>query len=520
MKILLSVLPFFQDNNFLIPHLGIASISAYIKEKIKNIEIKTIDLRIDKEANSIWGNSTLPNITFKNQYISDIYDLPLIASVIKNYKDNKNIKSILEPNETQVKLWSLERAFLPDFIMDKLKKTNYFALKNLKYFEGYDLVGFSLYTTNIYLSIIMALLIKHSYPKTKIVFGGPQITQSKTSRDLLLLSNIADYVIIGEGEEPFYQLINSILNNEDTKNIIGLKSLSNIHDIDTFSQNMNLEILPVPDYSSINFDLFNPKVIPIYSNRGCPFRCHFCSEHSLFGKKFKRRGPEKVYNDMKILSSKYNIFDFSISDSLINSSNQWLEEFSKVLTQNNAYFNWGGYFRAQLKNDLVKELRETGLSVAILGVESFSQDTLDDMNKKKVNEEIINSIDYLVNNDINTFVNLFVGYPGESENDFLQTFEKTLEFYKKYKKENKLNRFKITIRTFQVRPFSNIYKSLNKFGIETENWLKHFDEKYHPIELKEIFENTLYTFSVKGIDINEVWHRYFLMKQLKNSLNS
>jgi radical SAM superfamily enzyme YgiQ (UPF0313 family) len=214
---------------------------------------------------------------------------------------------------------------------------------------------------------------------------------------------------------------------------------------------MDLESLPVPDYSDINLNLFKPILIPIYSNRGCPFRCHFCSEHSLFGKKFKRRSPERVYHDMKILSEKHNIIDFSISDSLINSSNEWLEEFSKVLNNNKANFNWGGYFRAQLKEDLVKELRQNGLSVSILGVESFSQDTLDDMNKKKVNEEIINSINYLVDNDVNTFVNLFVGYPGETENDFLQTFERSLEFYKKYKKNNKLDKFKITVRSFQVR---------------------------------------------------------------------
>ncbi|GIW22292.1 MAG: hypothetical protein KatS3mg068_1299 [Candidatus Sericytochromatia bacterium] len=66
------------------------------------------------------------------------------------------------------------------------------------------------------------------------------------------------------------------------------------------------------------------------------------------------------------------------------------------------------------------------------------------MNKKKVNQEIINSINYLVDNNVNTFVNLFVGYPGETERDFLETFEQSLEFYKKYKRENKLNKFKIT----------------------------------------------------------------------------
>ncbi|GIW22295.1 MAG: hypothetical protein KatS3mg068_1302 [Candidatus Sericytochromatia bacterium] len=46
MKILLSVLPSFQDNDFLIPHLGNACISAYIKEKIKNIEIRNNRFKI------------------------------------------------------------------------------------------------------------------------------------------------------------------------------------------------------------------------------------------------------------------------------------------------------------------------------------------------------------------------------------------------------------------------------------------------------------------------------------------
>ncbi|GIW22293.1 MAG: hypothetical protein KatS3mg068_1300 [Candidatus Sericytochromatia bacterium] len=145
---------------------------------------------------------------------------------------------------------------------------------------------------------------------------------------MLLLSGIADYVVIGEGEEPFYKIITSIVNNENVDNIIGVKTLSNIYNLDTFSQNMNLEDLPTPDYSDIDLNLFNPKLISVYSNRGCPFRCHFCSEHSLFGKKFKReRALKKFIYDMKILYEKHNINTFSISDSLINSSNQWLEEF-------------------------------------------------------------------------------------------------------------------------------------------------------------------------------------------------
>src|SRR5690606_23276192 len=124
------------------------------------------------------------------------------------------------------------------------------------------------------------------------------------------------------------EALTAIRNGEDINKINGIKTPENFHLPDTFSQNADLETLPVPDFTGTDFSAYNPMVIPIYSNRGCPFRCHFCSEHSLFGKKFKRRSPQRVISDMEELSSRYGLQEFTISDSLINSSEEWLEEFT------------------------------------------------------------------------------------------------------------------------------------------------------------------------------------------------
>lgn len=515
MKVLLSVLPHFQNKSFLVAHLGNACISAYLKEKITDIDVQTLDLRTAEGAEEIWGDSFLPQITFRKDFVSDIYDLPLIASLITQYNKQKSMRSILEPVSDVVFSWSLERDMNPQKVTNVLKKTNNFAMRHIKKFKGYDIVGFSLYTTNLYISIFMALLVKINYPKTKIVFGGPQVTQGDTTREMLIKGNIADYLVIGEGEEPMYQIIQALENNQPTDNIIGVKNKSNFDRLDTFSQTMDLEELPMPNYDGTDFSSFHPFVIPVYSNRGCPFRCHFCSEHSLFGKKFKRRSPERVVNDMKELSKRYGLNWFTIADSLINSSNDWLEKFTEILLKTDEKLFWGGYFRAQLQEDLVKKMKKAGLFSAILGVESFSQNTLDNMNKKKESDEIIDSIHYLVENDIYTFVNLFVGYPGEKQEDFLNTYNMSNQLYDEFADKGKSEFFRITARNFQMRPFSNVYKAYEKFGLTAETWSKHYSEDLFISELKNVFDKTLCSFKVNNVTLDETWIRIRKMKEVR-----
>ncbi|MBC7475511.1 MAG: B12-binding domain-containing radical SAM protein [Candidatus Sericytochromatia bacterium] len=515
MRVLLSVLPSFQNTSFFVAHLGNACIAAYLKKYLPDIQVNTIDLRSDSECKNIWSSSDLPQLTFNKTFVSDIYDLPIIADLINKFEKYHTIRATLEPTPEVISNWALDRSLKTENVINKLTKTNFFALRHLKKFENYDIVGFSLYTTNLYLSILMAILIRLSYPHIKIVFGGPQVTQGETTRELLLKSKVADFLILGEGEQPMLELIQALQQNESVEKIIGIKTLENFSSIDTFSQTANLEELPTPDYLNTDFSLFSPYVVPVYSNRGCPFRCHFCSEHSLFGKKFKRRSPQRVIEDMIELNKRYDIYDFTIADSLINSSDEWLEEFTDILLQKNLDFNWGGYFRAELGKELVEKMSRAGLVSAILGVESFSQQTLNSMNKKKVRQEIIDTINYLVDNNVHSYVNLFVGYPGEKEEDFLVTLDVSNELYEHFRQKNKSEYFRITARNFQMRPFSNVYNSYEKFGLEAESWSSEFMPDYMPENLKNVFDKTLCSFKVKDVSLEDTIHRIIRMKEVR-----
>ncbi|MFN4152080.1 MAG: B12-binding domain-containing radical SAM protein [Candidatus Sericytochromatia bacterium] len=288
-KLLLSMMPSFQSVNLLVPHLGNACIKAYVKEKLPDVIVNTLDLRPYSIDHDIWGPEYTPQITSKNTFVSDIYELPIIASLITRFNKDKTLSSLLKNNNEVIEDWAFERTILPQIVEEKLNKTHEFGLKYIQKFGGYDFVGFSLYVSNLYFSIFMALLIKLSYPKTKIIFGGPQITQSPSTRELLIKTGLADMLVLGEGEQPVVEILKAFENKTSFDEIIGVKTLNNFDKPDTYSQTANVQKLPTPSYEGMPFETFRNKAIPVYANRGCTFRCHFCSEHSLFGKNFNKQ---------------------------------------------------------------------------------------------------------------------------------------------------------------------------------------------------------------------------------------
>ena len=87
--------------------------------------------------------------------------------------------------------------------------------------------------------------------------------------------------------------------------------------------------------------------------------------------------------------------------------------------------------------------------------------------------------------------------------------------YNGYKAKRKLHLFRMTTRSFQLRPFSNVYKAYEKFGLEAKTWSDSYDEVHFGKELKNVFDKTLCTFSVTDVSLNETLHKTVLMKQKK-----
>jgi anaerobic magnesium-protoporphyrin IX monomethyl ester cyclase len=140
------------------------------------------------------------------------------------------------------------------------------------YCSTYEMVAFSCYIWNINRTLEVAQEIKQINPECKILLGGPEV--SYEWEDLIALSYI-DFIITGEGEIPFSQLLNLY---PDTATIPGLvwKCHGEVR-VNPEPAMFDLQRLQnINPYLSFNPDELKHKVCYIEASRGCPNCCAFC----------------------------------------------------------------------------------------------------------------------------------------------------------------------------------------------------------------------------------------------------
>ena len=106
------------------------------------------------------------------------------------------------------------------FARDKINETANNLAKS-------DIVLFSCYMWNWEYNKTLAEKLKQTNPKTKIIFGGPQVSEFKTEEQVEQLGYV-DTLIISEGELSFYDYLLDYENNE-TKTIYSAKRVDDLN---------------------------------------------------------------------------------------------------------------------------------------------------------------------------------------------------------------------------------------------------------------------------------------------------
>ena len=122
------------------------------------------------------------------------------------------------------------------------------------------ILALSLYLWNVELAHQTLQLIRKIDSSIKIILGGPEISYPA---DLHPISELADYILCGEGEIAFRELCQKILTGQI------------VHEKIIISPQPNLEELQLP-YDLYNEDSILHRILYIETSRGCPFGCQFC----------------------------------------------------------------------------------------------------------------------------------------------------------------------------------------------------------------------------------------------------
>ena len=176
-------------------------------------------------------------------------------------------------------------------------------LKNL--LKGFDeplIVGISILTVQAYRAYELVKMIKEAYPQSIIVVGGIHVT----ALPLEALQNGADFVVRGEGEVPFLELLNALFEGKDWHSIRGISyfkkdgQICNNPDAELIRELDDIPIFPYELFEHPRYDMGF-----ITSARGCPYKCSYCSQRLVTGLTYRFHSPERVVENLGILIDKY-----------------------------------------------------------------------------------------------------------------------------------------------------------------------------------------------------------------------
>jgi len=324
------------------------------------------------------------------------------------------------------------------------------------------------------LALKASMLIRENFPLLPIIWGGwhPSILPHQTASHSLV-----DIVVKGQGEHTLLEVVSSLSNKGDISKISGIIYKRNGNII----INKDRPFCDVNEFPPIPFHLLDIKRymgkerhISYSSSRGCPYRCGFCANLTVYHRRWCGLSEERVLNDLENLHKNYGVeyVDFVDTNFFINKNR--LRAICQGIIDCDLKIKWSASVRAEqivgLEKDLMDLVKRSGFSLAALGLESGSQRILDMINKDEKVEDAYQCINILREYEIGAVGTLMVGIPGETEDDREKTYRLVKEIKEQYKKT------RLVILFYTPYPGTPLYQKSIEFGMEEpqslEDWAK------------------------------------------------
>jgi len=299
-----------------------------------------------------------------------------------------------------------------------------------------DLVGLSFMSFQYRSAVEIARFIKNYDNNVKVALGGyhPTLMYEEISESPDLQS--VDFIIRGEGEATFNELVTAFNSGVGYEKIAGLSHKSDgvfLHNPPRELLDLDSIQLPNRDARLITkgFSIFGLPSDNIETSRGCTYKCKFCTIHKMYGRTFRKYTIERVLADIEDArnhGAKY----LSISDDNITLDLQRLEDLcDEIISKklNTMHF----FLQATVEgiahsSRLVKKMAEAGMRSVFLGIESEKPKSLDFIDKKSSNPESTKkAIRNLRDNGIIVIGGLIVGMPDDDEKALWDTFRMAWE---------------------------------------------------------------------------------------------
>jgi len=293
-----------------------------------------------------------------------------------------------------------------------------------------SVVGISTTTLTYKNSLRVAKTVKRVIPECLVCLGGPHVSVSYKEA---LGYPFVDVVVRGEGEEAFLELCLDVANGKELPRALPGTSWRTEDGVAVFPSRPrieNLDRLPFPARHLMPLHCYN---IPgtIVTSRGCPFACGFCAGPMVLGRKYVARSAQNVVKEVQICVDLFHLTSFYFVDDTMTHNTKRLLAISdglshvKIPSSLGRKLKWTCESRADVVSlEILQAMKAGGCTTIQFGMESGSQELLDQLGKKVTLEQIKQAVIWSREAGISPVLSMVFPHPNETE----KTFKETVDF--------------------------------------------------------------------------------------------
>ena len=292
-----------------------------------------------------------------------------------------------------------------------------------------DLVGISCqFTPYVSESISTAAAVKDVSPEVPVVFGGAHASVLPKE---VLKSPYVDYVVIGEGERTFTDLVEAISEGKSVSDLEGVGYVEDsgirVNPLKTYISDIDRLSFPARNLlDTEEYKIGQRKCTMLLTSRGCPQGCSYCSVATTMGTRFRTRSPQNVIAEMKSCVKDYDITAFDIEDDNFTLDLSRAEKILDLIIdefgeQTIDLYAMNGLSIFSLTEDLLCKMKRAGFKHLDLALGSSSKDLNREMNRPadlSIAEAVLKQAARL-GFPVNTYI--ILGIPGHRLEDMVSS---------------------------------------------------------------------------------------------------
>ncbi|MFC5449682.1 B12-binding domain-containing radical SAM protein [Paenibacillus aestuarii] len=296
------------------------------------------------------------------------------------------------------------------------------------YQKAPDVLGFSCYIWNIEETIQVIKMLKKIRPELIILLGGPEVSYD-TEYWMKRIPEV-DFIVMGEGEETFHQLLTEISTTRKYHFVYGLAYRKGEEVIIMPGRpKLKLDDIPSPHRFAEDLPSLANRVVYFETSRGCPFSCQFCLSSIEVGVRYF--DMERTKSDlMYLINSGAKLIKFV--DRTFNIKRDYAMEIFDFLIKNHN----GVVFQFEITADIMRpevldylaEHAPPGTFRFEIGVQSTNDTTNELVQRRQNFAKLTRTVQKVKHSlKIDQHLDLIAGLPEEDYNSFRKTFNDVFE---------------------------------------------------------------------------------------------